>query len=632
MEKRLHLQVIIILRENIHGKMVNMEKLHAAGYEGSSTKKVKEILQNKVVNVNSKDEQGKTALHYACQKGQFEIVKILINRGADINIQTISKKTPLHLATKKGKFEIVKFLLSKGALVNAKTKFGTQPLHMAAENGYCEIAETLIDHGADVDCKIIELNFTPLLLAVKNKSNDIANLLLQKGANPDHQIVGPVGKGHVTPLTQAIENQDLEMVNILIEKSGTSLFTAIRESNLGNIKYLVENGTNFKVKIGPEIERTAMDLVFLYYWEKRLDYKNIVKIFVENGYDLANADDKTLIRAIKLNMSDLTEYLIEKGANPNANDQYSPLIYAIIYCNFRIAKKLIEKGADVHRKFPYGQFGCGSNNTPIHMACFYSQLTIVKILVKRGVNINAKNDQGRTPLHVISSIEAKTATKIAKILIDNGSKVDGIDASNKSPLYYAVEENNLEIVKLLVEKGAKVEGGLDCYGRNPLYRSIENGNLEMAKFLIENGANLNLQATNSGNTPLHLAINRRSMEMIQLLLDNGADLNLKNMKNQTPLDLQKSICCNQEILDKIIQRLIKDKENSEIAEEPRGKRFKFEDCVICYEPRYDMFVLNPCGHAKTCEACCIKILHLRETNTSCPVCREKVTSYVKADF
>ena len=109
-------------------------------------------------------------------------------------------------------------------------------------------------------------------------------------------------------------------------------------------------------------------------------------------------------------------------------------------------------------------------------------------------------------------------------------------------------------------------------------------------------------------------------------------MNLKNQRNQTPLDLQKSICYDQEILDKIIQKMIKDKENSEIAEESRAKRFKFEDCVICYEPRYDMFVLNPCGHAKTCEACCIKILHLRETNTSCPVCREKVTSYVKADF
>ena len=94
-------------------------------------------------------------------------------------------------------------------------------------------------------------------------------------------------------------------------------------------------------------------------------------------------------------------------------------------------------------------------------------------------------------------------------------------------------------------------------------------------------------------------------------------------------------CCGDNIIEKILRRMIKDKENASknpSEGEPEQKKFKFDDCVICFEPRFEMFVLNPCGHAKTCEVCCMKIIHLPEVNTTCPVCRQDVDSYTKAYF
>ena len=575
--------------------MFNMDELNTGISEGSLSN-VKEILQTKVVNVNSKDEQGKTALHYACQKGQFENVKSLINRGADINIQTISKKTPLHLATKRGSQEIVNFLLSKGASVNAKTKFGTTPLHMAAENGYYEIAEILIDYGAEIDCKIIKQNFTPLLLAVKNKNKDIAEKLLQKGANSNHQI------GYVTSLTQAIANQDVEMVKMLVENSvdinlnlidrkilkdktllvkhkslwefqndeifggGTPLFAAIRAQNLDIIKFLVEKGADVNARrdltketpmtLAIEIAQMSESLRKI---NKFKELESIVKLLCEHGYDMKSDEDNRhfpLKRIMFLKMPHLAKYLIQKGANVNAIDKFHifstapPLFHAFFNMLPNIAKILIEKGADIHHKIDKPFYPMDVGCTALHAACQYGKLGIVKLLVDKGVDINAKDINHSTPLHhALNSFYFKKASKmktlIAYFLIKKGCDVDCIDNSNMTPLFYAVENGQLELLKLLVQKGAKVEGGIDYRGRNPLYRSIENGNFEIAKFLVENGANLKLQENDFGNTPLHLAINRRSMEMIQLLLDNGADLNLKNMKNQTPLDLQKSICCNQ---------------------------------------------------------------------------------------
>ena len=49
-------------------------------------------------------------------------------------------------------------------------------------------------------------------------------------------------------------------------------------------------------------------------------------------------------------------------------------------------------------------------------------------------------------------------------------------------------------------------------------------------------------------------------------------------------------------------------------------------CVVCYDERNGTFVLQPCGHAKTCQKCTDKIV--RETKR-CPLCRKTVTKYQK---
>ena len=54
-------------------------------------------LLNLGINVNSKDKEGNTALHYAVRMNQIRIIKKLIQRGADVNITNFRKKTPLML-------------------------------------------------------------------------------------------------------------------------------------------------------------------------------------------------------------------------------------------------------------------------------------------------------------------------------------------------------------------------------------------------------------------------------------------------------------------------------------------------------------------------------------------------------
>ena len=68
-----------------------------------------------------------------------------------------------------------------------------------------------------------------------------------------------------------------------------------------------------------------------------------------------------------------------------------------------------------------------------------------------------------------------------------------------------------------------------------------------------------------------------------------------------------------------IKRLILD--NLEIGHSPEQK-----NCIVCYDPRNGTFVLQPCGHAKTCETCSLKIV---EESKICPMCRSHVSKYQK---
>ena len=70
-------------------------------------------------DLNFKDENGFTALHYACDEGNFKIVDILIKANCDVNTKTTAnKKTPLHLTAKHGFFDISKLLIENGAIIN----------------------------------------------------------------------------------------------------------------------------------------------------------------------------------------------------------------------------------------------------------------------------------------------------------------------------------------------------------------------------------------------------------------------------------------------------------------------------------------------------------------------------------
>ena len=122
----------------------NEGALHlAAAHE---LKEIAELLISNGIDINAKDKNGKTPLHYAAKKS-LEMVKFLISHGADINATTNQKETALHYAAKKS-LEMVEFLVSHGADINATTYLNKTALYFAQYYDKNDIVEFLISHSA----------------------------------------------------------------------------------------------------------------------------------------------------------------------------------------------------------------------------------------------------------------------------------------------------------------------------------------------------------------------------------------------------------------------------------------------------------------------------------------------------
>mmetsp|Transcript_7453 Transcript_7453/g.11035 ORF Transcript_7453/g.11035 Transcript_7453/m.11035 type:complete len:174 (+) Transcript_7453:40-561(+) len=115
--------------------------------------KVKLLLNNKHYDRNIRDWKDKTALHYACELGQNEIVSILIKEGADIEAE-YDTFTPLTLAAAKGKVEVVNILIEAGAHLDTPTRFNENTaLAWATLSGHTSCVDRLLKAGAETKKK-----------------------------------------------------------------------------------------------------------------------------------------------------------------------------------------------------------------------------------------------------------------------------------------------------------------------------------------------------------------------------------------------------------------------------------------------------------------------------------------------
>lgn len=163
-----------------------------------------------------------------------------------------------------------------------------------------------------------------------------------------------------------------------------------------------------------------------------------------------------------------------------------------------------------------------------------------------GANANAPNPHGVTPL-----LEAagQGHLEMARLLIDRGAKIDYTGMSEGSPLTLAAYMGQVDFLRLFLAAGANPNLALPVGGETALHMAAVANRTKAALLLLDAGANPNQHARSGvvtsmfdgsvklwGETPFHYAAAYGDEEMLQAMLRAGADRAATNTNGGTPLE------------------------------------------------------------------------------------------------
>lgn len=214
-------------------------------------------------------------------------------------------------------------------------------------------------------------------------------------------------------------------------------------------------------------------------------------------------------RAIKLEDTTAVQGFLQAGINPNAKNESgeTALTFAILNADPKVAQVLAEK-ADINLKDDNG-------NAPLHLAVFKNRDALVDLFLEKNPDVNVGGTRGKL--------------------------------ENQTPLYAAVIQGNADLVKKLLDRGAKPNIA-DSEGGLPLTEAVvrANANPEIIRMLLEKGADVNARESNKNTALIFAAANRNinpqtRREIVEMLLKNGADKSIKGDGGKTALDWAKSV-------------------------------------------------------------------------------------------
>lgn len=224
----------------------------------------------------------------------------------------------------------------------------------------------------------------------------------------------------------------------------------------------------------------------------------------------------------------LREVLEQEGYNIDTDDLRSlseALRRAVQNGNIQVVMLLLERGTEVNAKDDDGK-------TALHIAVEGSREDIARLLLRKGANPNEKIEM---PLP--NGVERKFNSRGKAYYYDWKTKQTNDESpvketSRSAPLHLA---KSLSLVQLLHKNNANVNAE-DVKNQRPLHIAIREKNESVAVYLIENGANINAKDVD-GKTALHLAVEKKLYQIVSTLLKAEADPLLLDYDNNTPKTL-----------------------------------------------------------------------------------------------
>ncbi len=507
-------------------------------------------LINKGINLNKRDEKGRTILFTLVAKKRLEAIKLLLKNGANLTIEDNYRKTVLDEAVERSDGIMIRFLLDNGFSINHKNSAGRTIFQDVALFGNNKIFQIFMNYSADFTLKD-SYGRTVLFDAVEG-----GNLTILKDIINNVNNLNILDENHQTVLFRAVLKEDpliateliLHGINVnFLDKDGQNvLFNAILQGskNISVIDLLLKKGINLNI-VDNYRKNIIDELLYILDLQKNppkelegkyklvtieKEYMPLAFLFIEQGLEVNKVDEngKTILqREVENQNFTNLEFLIHCGADVNICDEFEKNI--------------------IHKEILKG----------------YSNYKMIDFLISHGANIDARDFDEKSVIDDIVEMIAvqkgfKKVTPYLLTIIKNDEKYDillkkvltyrpnietqRLDGTNI--LFDMVLYNDFETLKTIINYGINLNLK-DKRGYTPLMHMVEEGLkiidkkekdlfVERLIYFLKYRVNVDIQ-DNDGRTVIHKAVIANNLVVVEKLLTKKADLSIRDVHGRTAL-------------------------------------------------------------------------------------------------